>query len=168
MRIQKLVVSVAVMLVATGCAATGGMGGGMMMGGMGGMSHGGAASAPMDHGVMTPATATATLAAMQQRADALVARAKRLMPASTRDTVGHTMMSHESHDAAPSGAESVVHMATGLRGLLQHVDAMHRSGMTRAGDTAAAMHELHQRCAALLGEMEQTVQAMESLHATHR
>lgn len=121
----------------------------------------------MEHGAMTRAGEASTLAEMMQRADSLVARANRLLPAPAPDSGSHAVvMTHDSHQSASSGAEHVVKMAIGLRGLLQHMDAIHRAGVTLEGNEATAMTDWHQRCATLLGDLEKTVQSMELMHAT--
>ncbi|MBI2407572.1 MAG: hypothetical protein HYV19_04650 [Gemmatimonadetes bacterium] len=165
---RKLMAGIAVVLFSSGCTATSGTSFGMMMGGGRalGMSPVHAPAAPMDPAAK--AQAVPSLAQMLQRADSLVMRAERLVSAAHTDTTGHAMMmSHGAAGSAPAGANSVLEMAMGLRGLLRHLDAMHRAGMPMEGAAATAMHELHQRSATLLSEVEQTMQAMERMHAMH-
>jgi len=58
-------------------------------------------------------------------------------------------------------------MATGLRGVLQHMDAMHREGMKMEGDAGAAMTDVHRRMNTVLGEMAMMLPATSRMHAPH-
>jgi len=145
----------AALVLTSACAARSGTSGPMMMGGMA-------------HGEMAHDMATMpSLASMMQRADSLVRRTETMLRA-TVDTTPHAMaMEHAVGDSSPMAAGSLHTMAIGLRGLLQHMDAMHRSGMKMEGDAGTTMMELHQSANGMLGEMERTLQALDRMQAHH-
>ena len=122
-----------------------------------------------------------SLASMMQRADSLVGRTEKMMRATT-DTMAHAMMmrktadttahakmmmDHTAGDSPKAMANNLHAMTTGLRGVLQHMEAMHRTGMKMDGDAGTAMMDMHRRMNTVLGELEKTVQAMEKMHAQH-
>jgi hypothetical protein len=125
-------------------------------------------------------TAMPSLAGMLQRADSLVGRTEKMMRA-TADTTAHAMMmrttadtsaharmtDHTASDAPQAMASSLHAMATGLRGVLQHMDAMHRAGMKMEGDAGTAMMDVHRRMNTMLGELEKTLLAKDQMHAHH-
>lgn len=121
-----------------------------------------------------------SLASMIQRADSLVGRTERMMRATadttahammmrtTADTTAHAMMlDHTASDSPQEMASSLHAMATGLRGVLRHMDAMHRAGMKMEGDAGAAMMEVHRRMNTMLGEFEKTLPPTDRMHAQH-
>lgn len=121
-----------------------------------------------------------SLASMIQRADSLVERTEKMMRANadttahammmrkTADTATHAMMmSHTASNAPPAMASGLHAMATGLRGVLQHMDAMHRAGMKMEGDAGTAMMDMHRRMNTMLGELEKTLLAKDQMHAHH-
>ncbi len=119
------------------------------------------------HGAMTHDTAaTPSLASMLQRADSLVRQAERLVKA-TADTSAHGRMGHVAADSPQAMATSLHTIATGLRGALRHMDAMHRAGRKMEGDAGTAMMEAHQRMNAMLGELEQMLRVTDKMHAQH-
>lgn len=118
---------------------------------------------PMKHDM----AAMPSLASMIQRADSLVGRTEKMMR-TTADTTAHAMMmDHATSDSPQAMASSLHAMATGLRGVLQHMDAMHRAGMKMEGDAGAAMMEVHRRMNTMLGEFEKTLPPTDRMHAQH-
>lgn len=136
----------------------------------------------MAHGAMKHDTATVpSIASMMQRADSLVGRTEKMMRATadstahammmrtTADTTAHAkmMMDHTASDSPQAMASSLHAMTTGLRGVLQHMDAMHRAGMKMEGDAGMAMMDVHRRMNTMLGELEKTLPATDKMHAQH-
>ncbi len=108
-----------------------------------------------------------SLASMMQRADSLIGRTEKMMR-STADTTAHAMMvDHTAYDSSQAMAGSLHAMAIGLRGVLQHMDAMHRAGMKMEGSAGTAMMDVHRRMNTMLGEMEKTLAATDKMHAHH-
>ena len=121
-----------------------------------------------------------SLTSMMQRADLLVGRTEKMMRA-TADTTAHAMMmrttadtsaharmmDHTASDAPQAMAGSLHAMAIGLRGVLQHMDAMHRAGMKMEGSAGTAMMDVHRRMNTMLGELEKTLLAKDQMHAHH-
>jgi hypothetical protein len=135
----------------------------------------------MTHGAMKhDMAAMPSLASMIQRADSLVGRTEKMMRA-TADTSAHAMMmsttadssahammmDHAASDSPQAMANSLHDMATGLRGVLQHMDAMHRAGMKMEGDAGTAMMDVHRRMNTMLGELDKTLLATDLMHAKH-
>ena len=135
-----------------------------------------------------------SLASMIQRADSLVGRTEKMMRATTdttahammmrrtTDTTAHAMMMRKTADTTahakmmmdraagdspPAMASNLHAMTTGLRGVLRHMEAMHRAGMKMEGDAATVMMDMHRRMNTVLGELEKTAQAMETMHMQH-
>ena len=122
-----------------------------------------------------------SLASMIQRADSLVGRTEKMMRATTdttahammirktADTTAHAkmMMDRAAGDSPPAMASNLHAMTTGLRGVLRHMEAMHRAGMKMEGDAATVMMDMHRRMNTVLGELEKTAQAMETMHMQH-
>ena len=149
------------------------------------LSSGVAAQGTMKSGMMHGAmkhdmAALPSLARMLLRADSLVARTEQLMRMTTdtaahammmratTDTAAHAMMmDHAATDSPQAMAGGVHAMATGLRGVLQHMEAMHDAGMKMEGEAGAAMTDVHRRMNTVLGELEATVLQMDQMHAQH-
>lgn len=135
------------------------------------------ASSGMAQGTMTHGMAQGTmkhdmaavpsLASMMRRADSLVGRTEQMMR-TTADSSTHAMTMEHGTVGAPQAMASSLHaMTTGLRGVLQHMDAMHRAGMKMEGDAGMAMMDVHRRMNTMLGELEKTLPATDKMHAQH-
>jgi len=135
------------------------------------------AQGPMKHDM----SALPSLESMIRRTDSLVGRTEKMMQMAA-DTAAHTMMlatatdssahammmmDHAASDSPQAMASGLHAMATGLRGVLQHMDAMHRAGMKMEGDAGTAMMDLHRRMNTMLGELDKTLLAMDKMHAQH-
>jgi hypothetical protein len=122
-----------------------------------------------------------SLASMILRADSLVGRTEKMMRM-TADTMTHKMMmpmtadssahkmmmmDHAASDSPQAMASGLHAMATGLRAVLQHMDAMHRAGMKMEGDAGTAMMDVHRRMNTMLGELDKTLLATDLMHAKH-
>jgi hypothetical protein len=93
---------------------------------------------------------------------------KMMMPM-TADSSAHKMMmmDHAASDSPQAMASGLHAMATGLRAVLQHMDAMHRAGMKMEGDAGTAMMDVHRRMNTMLGELDKTLLATDKMHAQH-
>ncbi len=112
-------------------------------------------------------SAMPSLASMIQRADSLIAHTEQMSHV-TSDTTAHAMMMDHGAGHVPEAmASNLRAMAMGLRGVLLHMDAMHRDGMKMEGDAGAAMMDVHRRMNTVLGELEKMLPATGQMHATH-
>lgn len=112
-------------------------------------------------------SAMPSLASMIQRADSLITRTEQMSHV-TSDTTAHAMMmDHGAGNVPEAMASNLRAMATGLRGVLLHMEAMHLEGMKMEGDAGAAMMDVHRRMNTVLGEMEKMLPATGRMHAAH-
>ena len=119
----------------------------------------------MNHGALKhDMAAMPPLDSMIKRAEALVWRTDAMMRAADSTTM---TSDHGAVESPRAMAGSLNEMATGLRGALRHMDAMHRAGMQMEGDAGAAMMDVHRRLNTVLNELEQMLRPTDRMHAKH-
>src|SRR5450756_597884 len=119
---RKLWIAAAAVTLASRFAARSGMAQGTMKHDMG--------PGAMKHNM----SAMPSLASMIQRADSLVARTEQMSHVATDTTAHAMMMDHDAGNVPEAMASNLRAMATGLRGVLLHMEAMHLEGMKMEGD----------------------------------